>query len=546
MTSLSRTRSNKNWHHQRGAIGLLGVITLLLAVLFTALAVDAGRLWMQRRQLQLVADIASIQAARKIGCDVEMADVLAAAQAAAAANGFTGSLSAAPNVVELGSVETVNGIRQFTADGSSGAVHVYATRTVPASLVAGGLFGGTVTLHAEAVSSADASLGAFSAGTFAVSLNTDDSVLLNAVLGDLLGSSVNLSLASYQGIAATDITLNDLLAASGQVGGVDSLLNTHMTLGQLVDLMATAMSNSGTASAAATTGMQQLATAAVSNLDVTLGDILSVATPDKDAAGKVGLNLLSLITTSALVANGQHAISIPSLTVSAGSIASIAAQINVISPPQMAIGPAANGNGTMCTTLTTAQVEAKVNVTNSLALAKLDLSLKATVAEGSAGLRDITVGDGMTVVTIDASPGLASIKLTNTAGTGNGTIKTLGGITLATLSMNLPVQPASTTELVFNVDHPVADHLPQTQTASSPLGSSLQTALSNAPISVSVANVLNTGLVNGIVSGTVSPLLGQIGKVLLDPLLNMLGIRLGGMDVTLEGLQAHQEKPLII
>lgn len=540
MTRAFRVSSKRR---QQGAIGLLGSITLLLAILFTALAVDSGRLWMQKRHLQTVADIASIQAAREIGCNADIGDVIDAAQAAAVANGYTGSLSASPNVVELGDVNTnAAGLRQFTADaGTPEAVHVYATRSVPASLVAGGLFGGTIMLHAEAVSSADASLAAFSAGSFAASLSSEDSVLMNAVLGNLLGSSLNLSLVSYQGLAATQVTLNDLLTVSGQVGGLDSLLDTHMTLGELVDLTAAAVANSGTASAAASTGMQQLATAAVSNLDITLGAVLAVATPDEEAAGKVGLNVLSMIATAAMVANGNHAISIPSLSVNAGTIASIDAQIDIIQPPQMAIGPAANGNGAMCTTLTTAQVEAKVDITNNLALAKLDLSLRATVAQGSAGLRDISVGDGQTSVTIDATPGIASLSLTNTAGTGPGTIKSLLNVTLATLSLNLPIQPASATPLVFDVNHPVADHLPQTQTVSSPVGDSLENALDDAL-------VVNGGggIVNSVVSSVLTPLLSEIGRVVLDPLLNLLGIRVGGMDITLEGLQSRQENPLII
>ena len=127
-------------HRQRGAIGLVGVIILLMAVLFTALVVDTGRLWMQHRHLQTVADIASIQAARGLGCGVVLADVVQAAQTAAVANGYTGNLANSPNIVDIVNVSTVSGIRQFTTGGTE-AVRVYATREVPASLVAGGLIG---------------------------------------------------------------------------------------------------------------------------------------------------------------------------------------------------------------------------------------------------------------------------------------------------------------------------------------------------------------------------------------------------------------------
>jgi uncharacterized membrane protein len=531
---------------QRGAIGLLGVVTLLLAVLFAALVVDSGRLWMQKRHLQTVADIASIQAARQLGCGVVLANVVQAAQSAAVANGYTGNLANSPNIVDIVNVSTVGGIRQFTT-GGTGAVRVYATREVPASLVAGGLLGGTVVLNAQAVSRADPAIAAFSAGSFAASIDTEDSVLLNGVFGDILGSSVDLDLMSYEGIAAADITLNDLLQASGQVGGLDSLLNTSMSLGSMFSLFATAMSNSGTANAAAIAGMQEFASAAVGGTNLTLADVLSVATPDEEAAGKVGLNALSLITTTALIANGSNALSVP-LSVSVPAITSITGQINVIEPPQMAIGPAASDGGTICTTVSTAQVEAEVDVVITIPLlAKIDMSLQAQVAQGSAGLGTISNDDGQTSVTIQASPGIASLDMTNTAGTGPARITTLLNLPIASIALDLPVQSASAQAVVFDVDHPIADHLPQTQTVSSPIGDSLEDALDDAgAVDVTVLSVLNTALVNTVVSTIVTPLLGEIGRVFLDPLLEMLGIRVGGMDVTLEGLQMRQEDPLII
>jgi uncharacterized membrane protein len=49
-----------------------------------------------------------------------------------------------------------------------------------------------------------------------------------------------------------------------------------------------------------------------------------------------------------------------------------------------------------------------------------------------------------------------------------------------------------------------------------------------------------------VISSIVSPLLAEIGRTLLDPLLNLLGISLGGMDITLDDVQYRQAKPLAI
>jgi uncharacterized membrane protein len=555
MTKASPANSRKR---QRGAIGLLGAVTLLLAVLFAALVVDSGRLWMQKRHLQTVADIASIQAARQLGCGVTQASVTAAAQAAAVANGYTGNLASSPNVVEMVNVSTGgSGIRSYTSGGSE-AVRVYATDTVPASLVVGGLFGNTVTLHAEAVSRADPAIAAFSAGTFAARIDTENSVLLNAILGDILGSSLSLDVLSYKGIANTHITLNELLDASGQVGGLDSLLNTSMSLTQLMQLTASAVSQSGTANADAIAGMQQIASAAASNTNITLGSVLDIATPDSEAAGKVGINALSLVTAAALIANGNSAISFP-LTVSVPGLVSSQANIDIIQPPKIAIGPVGDGSGTICTTLSTAQVEASLNLTSDVTLAgtgvHINLTLLAEVAQGTAGLDSISMGSTDAQVTINAQPGIASIKLENSSIAA--TLPLIGYREIATLSMNVPVQPASAEALVFNVDYPVADNLPQTQTVDSPIGDSLANTLNNAPIQITPTNLGLGALVNAVVQPVVNTVLGlvtpvlktlvlAIGDTLLEPLFELLGLQLGGMDVTLQGIQIRQAQPLII
>lgn len=556
---MTRTSRPNNRRRQRGAIGLWGVITLLMALLFTALAVDSGRLWMQKRHLQTVADIASIQAARQLGCGVTLNNVIAAAQQAATANGYEGSLADDPNVVEMVDVSTnASGVRIYSAGGSE-AVRVYATQTVPASLVVGGLFGQTVTLHAEAVSRADPAIAAFSAGSFAARIDTQNSVLLNALLGNILGSSLSLDVLSYKGIAATHITLNELLEASGQVGGLDSLLTTSMSVSELLQLTSTAVAQSGAANADAKLGMQQLASAAVSNAQITLAEVLDVTTPDSEAAGRVGINALSLVTAAAMIANGNNAISLP-LSISVPPLASITAKINIIEPPQIAIGPVGSG-GTICTTLHTAQVNAWVDVNTDLVGAHIDLRLLVEVAQGSAGLSGLTTGNNAAQVTIDAQPGIASIKLTNSTGVGGALVYAdlpiVGYQEIARLTMDVPLEPPVAESLVFDVDYPVAENLPQTQSVDSPLGDSLANAL-DVPIQITKTPVSDLPLVNGVVNPVINsllallvtpivqPLVVAIGQVFLEPLFEILGLQLGGMDVTLQGLQMRQEDPLII
>lgn len=551
-----RHRPGASHPFQRGAIGLFGVMVLLLVVLLTALVVDSGRLWMQKKQLQSIADMAAINAARHLNCNATLETVTSMAQIAATNNGFSGQLSASPNQVLLGRVNTEQGIRRFTADGSHQAVYVKATREVPGSLIAGGVLGGSVILQAEAVSVADLPIAAFSAGSFTASLNSEQSVLLDTLLGGMLGASFNLSLADYQGLAKTKVALQDILAVSTQVSTVQELLNTDMQVGDMLGLFANAVSQqygvldleAQQLRQEAADNMQKIASLTVRQASVRLGEVLAMTTSDVDAAAKVGLNALSLITTTAMVANGQHALAIP-LAINIPSIAGVNAEVTILQPSQLIIGPATEEvGGCMATTVRAAQVRARAGVlVNIPLLARIDLALGVEVAPGTASLRSIEQGDGETLVTIEAQPGIAKLTLTNNAGTGPAGVSTLLGLPLANIGLNLPLQPTNTQMLEYVVDNPVKDHLPQTQSIASPLGSSLSQALAQPNLlSVTLLGVLDLGLVSNIVSTIVSPLLSEIGRILLDPLLKLLGVRVGGMDVTLEDVQYHQSKPLVI
>lgn len=503
---------------------------------------------MQQRKLQTIADIASIEAARKLGCTANLADVLAAAQAAAERNGFAGELSQSPNLVELGNVttNTASGIREFNSGAGAEAVYVRATQDVPKSLVAGGIFGGNITLSAEAVSIGDPSLGAFSAGSFTVRLESEESAILNGLIGGALGGTLNLDAVAYRGIADANVSLLELLQAYDNTGGLNSLLNTDIRIGDLLALIASAATQNETADAQAIAAMQTLISIAVNNVTLKLSDVIAVTSPDVDSAAKVRLNALSLILTSVIIANGNHAVTIP-LAINIPSITGVNALVTIIEPPQMALGPAGDDDN-ICTIMRTAQVRVQAGVLiNIPLLARIDLALVTEVAQGSAGLRSISQNDDESVVQIEASPGIASIQLWNNARTGPARISTLLNIPIADIGLDLPIQPADPQILNYTVQHPVASHLPQMQTVASPLGASLQNAL-NQPgsLDVTLLSFLNLGLVNTVVSTVVSPLLGELGRVLLDPLLGLLGIKLGGMDVTLEGIQYRQAKPLVI
>lgn len=534
---------------QRGAIGLFGILTLLLVLLFTALAVDTGRLWFERRKLQSVADLSAIEAASQLGCGRNAGNVVVAAQTAATRNGFGGDLTAAPSHVEIGGLVVSGGIRQFVPGVGAYAVRVVTTKTVPASLVLGGFLGRNTVISAEATARAEPSHATFSAGSYQlrVSATPQDANLLNLLLGGLLGSSLSLDVLSYQGIASTSVNLAQLVQASGSVGTVEELLAADLSVADVIGLTATAVGLQAAVDARVTAGLQSLLSAAVNQVGVRLGDVLDVSVPASEAAGKVGINVLDLVTTTIMVANKQHAISLP-LTINLGSLLNVNAQVNVIQPPQIAVGPpGVDDGGLWCAQARAAQLDVKATVQANLGVADLNLALGAQLAQGEAHLESIDTVPGATRVVIGATPGIASLGLTNVAGTGPATLTALG--VPVGIDLNLPIQTAGSESLVYDVGNPVTEHLPDSQSIPAPVGGSLATALA-APGAVELDLPLLGGLLNGILSpllgSVVSPLLGFIGSAVLDPLLKLLGLQLGGLDVTVEDIEYTGNARLVI
>ncbi|WP_137718429.1 TadG family pilus assembly protein [Methylobacillus flagellatus] len=524
---------------QSGAAAIMGVLMLTLLVLFAVLALDSGRLWMQQRQLQSATDIAAIEAARQIGCASSMDDVIAAAQQAAAANGFGGSVSSSPNSVVLGS--TSGGVRAFTPGGSTQAVQVILTQDVPASIVAGGLFNRRITLQTVAVSLANTPVATFSVGTSTLRLDTQQSALLNGLFTSVLGGNVNLDLVSYRGLADTNIKLLDLVRADGSIGNVKDLLALNTSVGEFLNLISYAAAQSGEAALLASEDVQALVSAVNRDLNLNVGDVLSITHPDPNAVVDASINLLSLITTTVFVANGQNAITVP-LGINIGSIVGVNALVRVIEPSKVVIGPPAGLTGLACTTVSTAQVRAEAG---AFVVGVLDLKLNLEVAQGSASLQAInrTNGGSSTEVLIDAEPGLAALTLTNNAGSGPASVL-LG---LATVSLNLPIANGTATSMTFEVDNPIRANLPQLQSSNSQLGSGLANALGQQnAITVSVLGLDLLGLVGGVVNTLVRPLLVAIATTLLDPLLKLLGIEIGVVDVKLEDVKLQQRQPLVI
>ncbi|WP_404938165.1 pilus assembly protein TadG-related protein [Pseudomonas sp. JDS08PS003] len=332
---------------QRGAIGLMAAATLGLALLLMLLVVDSGRLYMEQRKLQRVADNAALEAVSRGGnCQAGLTAATYAGQSAVR-NGFviaTGSTL----TTTCGSLTTAaNSLRTFNANpAQSAAVRVIATNTVPISVASGvgalfspGPINLTTQLSATAVAAAPTPpLAQLSIRSTIGTVNSTNSPILNAVVGNMLGGSVNISAVGWNGLLNSDINLLrylDQLAIDLGVaaGNYTQLLNTQASLTRLIQTAATVVqANGATADILAALGALQVAVSAQIP-QLKLGDILKLQTGAASTALDANLQLFQLLQAMIQLANSKSAVAavIPANLL---GLASVTVRVKVIEPPQ--------------------------------------------------------------------------------------------------------------------------------------------------------------------------------------------------------------------
>ncbi len=387
---------------QRGVASIMtGIFILFVALGSAALVIDTGRLYMEHRSLQRIADSIALDTAHQsalCGAGELNTDNL---QPIAEANGFAGDFGDAGNEVLLGRLEDDDGRWQFVPDSdNSEAVFVQVSRSVPASMFLGGIIDlDELSLRKQAVAKREPA-ASISVGSGLLGV---DPGILNDVLGDLLGTDVELDAVSYEGLADAGISLADLVEADGSVGTADELLDTSMSLAEMLELFATAADNEGVASATLN-GLLE-GSGSIREVQLELMDILGVESPAPAAGLEAELGLLDLITAAAIFANRENALTMPldlDLGVPGLIDAETVLELYIVEAPQIAVGPPGqDADGNWRTEARTAQVrvssiteaETTIGVAGiGLVDATITLGLAAEAAQGSARLVDMECG----------------------------------------------------------------------------------------------------------------------------------------------------------
>ncbi|GID03797.1 pilus assembly protein TadG-related protein [Pseudomonas sp. 008] len=337
---------------QRGAIGLMAVLTLGMALVFLLIVVDSGRLYLEKRSLQRIADMAALEAATRNGDCAVGASATAYATASVNRNGFTlpdptRSLAVACGTLSL----DANSLRVFVANPSSSeAIRVIVSHSVPQSFAGGvgALFGGapagaTLNLTATAVAALPPPLASLTLRTTALSIDSSKSATLNALFGGLLGGSLNVSVAGWDGLVNTNIRLlgylDRLKVDLGlNAAGYNQVLGASVAVSQLIQTAVNVLDPGGTLGATATiVGLQALKVAAGSTT-VVLGNLLHVENGSDVSTFATTVSVFNLIEGVVQLANKKNGV-VATVPINLAGLAQITARVQVLEPPQLsAIG----------------------------------------------------------------------------------------------------------------------------------------------------------------------------------------------------------------
>ncbi|MEC5384916.1 hypothetical protein VVD49_04235 [Uliginosibacterium sp. H3] len=418
------------------------------------------------------------------------------------------------------------------------------------------------------------------AGARLASVDSTRGALLNALLGNLLGSTVNLTVADWNSLAQTNLNLANFmngLQAQTTTGSPAAALGANATLLKVFNAAALGASADGSTAAASILGVLAPQVSALSGTFM-LGDMLKLTLPSGMLASS-SINALDLVTGTVELFNYSNvaATSVPvaiNVTGAAlglsGTLSSVKLSAKVIEAPVIVCGAAG-------TTFHTAAIRVKLDMT----LVSIPLNLGGLL--GLSGITAISAdiaqlgvyvevarADGViqslnavaNSLVVRATPGVADIyigsitdanfwnrnRALSFADVSFGTIGSLSVTVLVVVPVisntSLQIRTYARGQSPFFTDLSFSPPWPQTKTASTSalflnnmlndlVVTNLQVQLSPSLLGL---DAVITVPAKPLISAALNTTLGNLLPNLVDPLLQTLGIRIGAVDVTVSGM----------
>lgn len=409
-----------------------------------------------------------------------------------------------------------------------------------------------------------------SAGPRLASVDSTRGALLNALLGRLTNSTVNVTVGDWQNVAAGSISVAkmiDALQTSLNVSTPSSALSTDTTLATIIHAAASAANADGNITLY--NSLVAIANGLTVSTPIHLGQLLDT----NGLTGTTRINALEIVSGLVQVYNGQNVLTTPTaISVTgaqlglAGVLTNLTLSAQVIEPPVYVCGPkdAAFHTATVriklgidlvSITLDSSTLSALALIGSaSVKVARLDLYIEVAHADGVLGTIDAITN----AMTVTAKPGVVSLYLGTMADNvffnrsraivpatdlGWGTI---GSVTIngdgVSLRAKASITGASPTGSLLSFAPPY----PQTRTAKTSLNfvaNLLTSLMGNLTISITpslggVIDALIMGVLELLVRLQLPAILSNVLTLIGDPLLELLGVRLGEVDVTVHG--AHK------
>jgi uncharacterized membrane protein len=422
------------WPDRGGNIGLSSALVLPLVVLSLGLGVDYGYLTLQKREMQSIADLTAIVAASNIHYAEDATrshfknndlNLLIATEKGLV--NIDGEIVKPDMDTTAGGVATlVKGryvpdpalaVGQRFIPGATPADAVQVTIEKQGDLHLAAMFSDPPKLGAVGTA-ASTKTAAFSIGSRLASL---DGGILNAVLGQILGTTLSLKVMDYRALADADIEIMPLTQALATridltAATYEDVLLANITLPQLVSSMRS-LPGLG-ASVESTLKLIETATAK-NKATLTLANLLNLD-PKRGLKLNAGsdwdmrISALEMIAAAAAVSNGENQVAL-NLGASLPGLTSVSLDLAIGEPP---VETPAHRLGTPGSAVRTAQTRLAVNIgisgLSSLAGIDVNLPLYVEVAHAEGGLSDIRCYGGShknASVSIDAVPGVAEIAI---------------------------------------------------------------------------------------------------------------------------------------
>jgi uncharacterized membrane protein len=386
--------------------------------------------------------------------------------------------------------------------------------------------------------------------------------LLNALLNGLLGTDISLNVMDYRALVDARIDalkfLDGLAAEIGLTAATyDDVLNSTVTVGQIVEVMA-AMTHPAdlTASAALKTVLNGKPSAKLTipvGALIEVGSLRSVRVGTEPSGITALFEAMQMLTASAALANGEHQIAV-ALGVNVPGLASVGVRLAIGEPEQktpfMSIGERGEVVHTAQTRLL---IEAKVGGQGVLSGKTIQLPIYLELAYADAELASVSCPAGTpesAEVTVDAKPGVAQLWIGNvpaadladfTSSPVNGPARLVDALGI---KVNATAHVAATNVKAKTLTFGHAD-IEKLTVKSVSTGNLLETAasslLGNLSVSVQVGalHTGSSGLISTALGKTLSAVAAPLDSLIYNLLL-ALGIKIGEADVRVHGVACQR------